>query len=309
MFGDSSPSPTRYAPQHSSPLAHASSSPLAVVQAKRSGQYKSRTSSATRRASGGLGATPEATEKSLMRERLLAKCEEQRKRDRERARARSWASSSDGEMSSDGPDVAMDVGWDDEEDEADTEIFVERIMAAEQRRSRHRMNLSFDYEVGSSPGVPEDELEEYFNTEELPDEDEEFKALYERYMEETQGLHTVEEELGGPDSQMSDDFIAPPQTPQNKGRRYARPVPVPRISDILSQCPGCNLPWTVQDLPAARHTCPRCHMTLPPEAVSHAWHSDHGHEFASKHRLLATALPDGAILVCGAEGCDWCFDL
>lgn len=121
MLTFSTPSPSRYRPDMSSPLAAQSSSPIATVQAKRSGQYKSRSRATRSSASLGTPQGAEATEKALLRERLLAKCAEQRQRDRARARARSWASSSDGEPSSDG-DVPMDADYDDDDDDDDNEV-------------------------------------------------------------------------------------------------------------------------------------------------------------------------------------------
>ncbi|KZV99314.1 hypothetical protein EXIGLDRAFT_725918 [Exidia glandulosa HHB12029] len=288
----------------SSPMGAQSSSPIATVQAKRSGQYKSR-SHAPRRPSGS--ATPlaaEATEKALMRERLLAKCAEQRQRDRARARSRSWANSSDGERSSD-HDVPMDAEFDDEDADDDNDLLIGRILERDHRRVQHKLNRSFDYEVGSSPGIPEDLLEEFFNTEEPPDDDAEYADLYDEYIATLQGIGSTTQQSDG-DSAMSDDF---PSTPQHQIRRYTRSVPLPGVPELLSCCPSCAMPWSLTDSSADHFSCPRCTFRLSPAAVSNAWYEDHTDHKDLKHKLAVTTLPDGPLLVCAADRCDWCCDL
>ena len=133
MMQFSSPSPSRtFEPSMSSPLAMPPSSPITTVQARRSGQYKARTvsSSIAPRAgrpaqfrlppASGASSSPdkEPTATRLMRGRLLAKCEQQRRQDRQRRRTRSLPSSSDGEGSSDA-EMSNEgrFGFDDDDDE------------------------------------------------------------------------------------------------------------------------------------------------------------------------------------------------
>ncbi|KZV91856.1 hypothetical protein EXIGLDRAFT_749934 [Exidia glandulosa HHB12029] len=314
MYAVSSPPPAHYQPHMSSPLAPQSSSPIATVQAKRSGQYKSR-QRAPRRVSAPGGAV-EATEKTLLRERLVAKAKSEAQRARERAREKSrssWAGgSSDAELSSDG-DIPMDADYDDENEDSENELLISRILAQEHRRTRHKLALSYDYDVGSSPtGVPEDVLEEYMNGDEPGEdfddfEDVDYAALYEDYIQDLENIDERAEPMSV-DSEMSDTFLATPVTPD---RQTIRPFSrhMPRISEVLSQCPSCQTPWSREDMPAESYTCQQCRLTLPPEAVSTSWHAEPVHGPRSQHHPIAAQLPDGAVLLCSAQDCDWEFDL
>lgn len=171
--------PSRHAgyahqPQNSSPLASSipsspTSSPGAEASARRRSQYKghalsSPTATRTRRrvTLGDLSAprfgpddTPakaeEAPRKTVLRERLRARCLERALRDRERKIAgRRHARS---EASSDGDDDIMEDDDDDEEDDDEAVINDElfrRLIANGRRKQQHQYRLSYAYDVGSS---------------------------------------------------------------------------------------------------------------------------------------------------------------
>ncbi|EED84869.1 predicted protein [Postia placenta Mad-698-R] len=184
--------PSRHAgyahqPQNSSPLASSipsspTSSPGAEASARRRSQYKSHalsspTATRTRRrvTLGDLSAprfgpddTPakaeEAPRKTVLRERLRARCLERALRDRERKIAgRRHARS---EASSDGDDDIMEDDDDDEEEDDEavindergtgtdwrrrrTQLF-RRLIANGRRKQQHQYRLSYAYDVGSS---------------------------------------------------------------------------------------------------------------------------------------------------------------
>ncbi|KAH7104238.1 hypothetical protein BKA62DRAFT_693969 [Auriculariales sp. MPI-PUGE-AT-0066] len=321
MFAFSSPSPSRYGPSMSSPLAMPPSSPILAAQANRRGQYKARSvsysSKSTARNARRVSTNDSSPEKlettatKLMRGRLIAKCEQQRAFDRKQRRARSFDGSSDYDGSSDS-EMATEYEYEFLGDDSYQNEFVGRIMATEARRAHHRLARSFEFEVGSSPGVPEDELEE-FGFEQPPEEDSDFAALFEEYERDMRALDVGEcsaeapEVDGDDDASMSDDFDAP-ITPKKQVIRR-RFTAMPRIVQVLERCPGCQTQRPLHELAGASHTCSSCQLTVPTAAVSSSWHEEHGAAHPEHHRPGAMQLPDGTVLLCAAEGCDWCFDL
>jgi len=263
------------------------------VASKRRSNYKSRRSVPGGAANELFFPHEESTHEVFLRDRMKAKCVEKLSKDRAKARLKKYGDAHQG-SSSDG-DLSSDMEMEDEGIDELDDPMLQRVMAAETRRERHRQQYLFERQVGSSfdPDIEDmDAWETYSDDEDVPDDvfddAHEFElADYEEHID------PPEDRCGPTDSQTSDA-----EQSRNDFLNHL----------LQSACPSCrHSPLTINVDAAHSISCQGCSRSYLLAEAAASWAEDHpdSNRYHVPRWILDPMDGHTILLECCSPDCIW----